>query len=63
MATKLKKRKAKRGLADDLRASLREALKYARGEKADAIVHRVQPSLAAARKARMTLGLSKRKRA
>ena len=42
MAKKVKRsRKAKPSLADDIFASLNEALKYARGEKADVIVHRV----------------------
>jgi putative transcriptional regulator len=44
-------------LADDIFASLNEALKYARGEKADVIVHRVTPSRSDARKARIKLGL------
>ncbi|HKM87769.1 MAG TPA: hypothetical protein VJX48_04125 [Xanthobacteraceae bacterium] len=57
MAKKLKPAKAKRSLADDIRAGLQEALKYARGEKADVIVHRVVPSESKARKARMKLGL------
>jgi hypothetical protein len=39
MAKKVKKNK----LADDIFASLDEALKYARGEKADVVVHRVIP--------------------
>lgn len=57
MAKKARKRKGKPTLADDLRAGLKEMLKYARGEKADAIVHTVVPSAAKARKARQTLGL------
>ena len=44
MAKKLKPAKAKLSLADDIRASLQDALKYARGEKADVIVHRVVPT-------------------
>jgi hypothetical protein len=60
MAKKAKKNKAKPGLADDIRASLQEALKYARGEKADVIVHRVVPSATNARRARVKLGLSQR---
>ena len=60
MAKKLKPAKAKLSLADDIQASLREALKYARGEKADVIVHRVVPSAAKARRARIKLGLSPR---
>ena len=60
MAKKLKRAKAKVSLADDIRASLQDALKYARGEKADVIVHRVVPSAAEARRARIKLGLSPR---
>jgi hypothetical protein len=60
MTKKPKRAKAKRSLADDIRASLREALRYARGEKADVIVHRVVPRAANARRARITLGLSRR---
>ena len=44
MAKKARKNKSTPSLADDIRASLQEALKYARGEKADVIVHRVVPS-------------------
>jgi putative transcriptional regulator len=51
-------RKTKPRLADDIRASLEEALKYARGEKADVVVHRVVPSQTDAREARHNLGLS-----
>jgi putative transcriptional regulator len=47
-------------LADDIRASWQEGLKYARGEKADVIVHRVVPSDTDAREARHKLGLSQR---
>ncbi len=60
MAKKLKRAKAKLSLADDIRASLQEALKYAHSEKADVIVHRVVPRDTAARKARMKLGLPRR---
>ncbi len=60
MAKKLKPAKAKRSLADDIQASFQEALTYARGEKADVIVHRVVPSAAKARRARIKLGLSPR---
>jgi hypothetical protein len=60
MAKKLKAAKPKLSLADDIRASLLDALKYARGEKTDAIVHRVVPRAASARRARMRLGLSPR---
>ena len=58
MAKKAKKNKANPTVADDIRASLQEALKYVRGEKADVIVHRVVPRESAARKARLKLGLS-----
>ncbi|MBV1696833.1 MAG: hypothetical protein KGQ47_00640 [Hyphomicrobiales bacterium] len=57
MAKKVKRTKAKPSLADDIRASLQEALKYARGEKADIIVHRVVPCASSAREARLKLGL------
>jgi hypothetical protein len=60
MAKKARKNKATPSLADDIRASLQEALKYARGEKADVIVHSVVPSAADARRARVKLGLSQR---
>jgi hypothetical protein len=60
MAKKINKNKAKPSLADDIRASLQEALKYARGEKADVIVHRVQPRKSDAHAARLKLGLSHR---
>jgi hypothetical protein len=60
MAKKAKRNQAKPSLADDIRVGLQEALRYARGEKADVIVHRVVPSAAKARKARLTLGLSQR---
>lgn len=63
MVKKAQKRKGKSTLADDLRAGLEEALKYARGEKTDVIVHTVVPSAAKARKARLTLGLSEPKKA
>ena len=57
MAKKIKRTKAQPSLADDIRASLREALKYARGEKAGVIVNRVVPSES---KALMKLDLSQR---
>jgi len=60
MAKTVKRTKAQPSLAADIRASLQEALKYARGEKTDVIVHRVVPNASKARKARMTLGLSQR---
>jgi hypothetical protein len=60
MAKKLRRNKAKPSLADDIRAGLQEALKYVRGEKAEVILHRVQPSDRAAREARHKLGLPQR---
>jgi len=61
MAKKVKRsRKANPSLADDIFASLNEALKYARGEKADVIVHRVVVRDSDAREARHKLGLSQR---
>lgn len=54
------KKKVKSRLADDIFISLNEALKYARGEKADVIVHRVTPRKSDAREARIKLGLSQR---
>ena len=60
MAKKVKKGRVKSSLADDIRASWQEALKYARGEKADVTVHRVVPSDTDAREARHKLGLSQR---
>jgi putative transcriptional regulator len=58
MAKKVKRTKPKPSLADDLRASWEEALRYARGEKTGAIVHTVIPSDTDAREARHKLGLS-----
>jgi putative transcriptional regulator len=58
MAKKVKERKKRPSLADDLRASWEEALRYARGEKTGAIVHKVTPSDSDAREARHKLGLS-----
>jgi len=60
MAKKLKARKAGSRLADDIRASWQEALKYVRGEKADVVVHRIVPRDTDAREARLKLGLSQR---
>ena len=60
MAKKVKKDKEKPSLANDIRASWQEALKYARGEKANVIVHRVTPRNSDAREARIKLGLSQR---
>ncbi len=56
MAKKVKRNR----LADDIVASLNEALKYARGEKADVMVHHVVPRHSDAREARHKLGLSQR---
>jgi putative transcriptional regulator len=58
MAKKVTKTKPR--LADDIRESWQEALKYFRGEKTDVIVHRVVPSSTDAREARHKLGLSQR---
>jgi hypothetical protein len=55
MAKKLKSRNPT--LADDLRASMLEAMDYARGKKTGAIVHRVTPSRTDARR---KLGLTQR---
>ena len=60
MAKKVKKGKKTPSLADDIFASLDEALKYARGEKADVVVHTVIPSDTDARLARHRLGLTQR---
>jgi putative transcriptional regulator len=60
MAKKVKKRKAMPRLADDIRASWGEALKYFNREKADVIVHHILPRESDAREARMKLGLSQR---
>lgn len=60
MAEVDKNRKTGPSLADDIFASLNEALKYARGEKADVIVHRVVVRDSDAREARHKLGLSQR---
>jgi len=45
-------------LADDIRASLREAIDYAAGKRTGAVTHKVSPRATAAREARMQLGLS-----
>jgi putative transcriptional regulator len=60
VAKKIKKTKSAPRLADDIRASWQEALKYVRGEKADVVIHRVIPSDSDAREARHKLGLSQR---
>ena len=53
-------KKMTRRLADDIRASLHEALDHARGKRTKAIVHRVVPRETDAREARVQLGLSQR---
>jgi putative transcriptional regulator len=53
-----KKGRKKATLADDIRASLREARDYAAGKKTKAVTHRVAPAETEARHARMMLGLS-----
>jgi hypothetical protein len=50
-------KKVKSRLADDIRASLEEAVRWARGEKTGIVVHRIVPSASAARKARRILGI------
>lgn len=52
--------KKPRRLADDIRASLREALDHTAGKQTDAIIHRVVPQQTDAREARLKLGLSQR---
>jgi putative transcriptional regulator len=51
-------KKMTRRLADDIRASLHEALDHARGKQTKAVVHRVTPRETDAREARVKLGLS-----
>jgi putative transcriptional regulator len=53
-------KKVTRRLADDIRASLREALDHAAGKRTKAVVHRVTPRETEAREARLKLGLSQR---
>ena len=60
MAKKVKRSKRKPSLGDDIMASWEEAIRWARGEKTGAIVHRVTPSDTDAREARHKLGLSQR---
>jgi putative transcriptional regulator len=55
----MEKKMTKR-LADDIRASLHEALDHARGKRTEAVVHRVTPRETDAREARVKLGLSQR---
>ena len=52
MEKKIKRPKMAQSLADDIRASLREALDHASGKKTAAIVHRVTPQETDAREAR-----------
>lgn len=47
-------------LADDIRASLHEALDHFAGKRTKAVVHRITPRDTDARKARLKLGLSQR---
>jgi hypothetical protein len=54
-----KRKEREPGLAEDLRTSLEELARWARGEKTGAIVHQVIPSEAKARRARKILGLIK----
>ena len=51
-------KKVKRRLADDIRASLHEALDYAAGKRTKAVVHRITPRDTDAREARMKLDLT-----
>jgi putative transcriptional regulator len=60
MAKKVTRKTKKPTLADDIRASLEEAVRWARGERTGAIVHRIIPSDSEAREARHKLGLSQR---
>ncbi|HZP76128.1 MAG TPA: helix-turn-helix domain-containing protein [Pseudolabrys sp.] len=47
-------------LADDIRASLHEALDHAKGKRTKAVVHQIMPRQTDAREARAKLGLSQR---
>lgn len=49
-----------RRLADDIRASLREALDHAAGRRTGAVVNKVTPRATDARDARLKLGLTQR---
>ena len=53
-------KKVKRRLAEDIRASLREAFDYAAGKRTKAVIHKVTPRRTDAREARLKLGLSQR---
>lgn len=59
MEKKVAPRRSSR-LADDIRASLREALDHASGKRTGAMVHEVAPQETDAREARMKLGMSQR---
>lgn len=60
MAKKVSRTTKKSTLAEDIRVSLEEAVRWARGEKTGAIVHIVTPRDTDAREARHKLGLSQR---
>jgi putative transcriptional regulator len=53
-------KKVKRRLADDIRASLHEALDHAAGKRTKAVLHRITPRDTDAREARIKLGLTQR---
>jgi putative transcriptional regulator len=55
---KKKPLKRKSALADDIRASLQEALAHASGKRTRAAIHRITPRETSAREARLKLGLS-----
>ena len=54
----MKATRKNRRLADDIRASLREARNHVSGKTTKPIVHHVSPKETEARKARLMLGLS-----
>lgn len=56
----VKRRKATPSLADDIRASFKEALAHAAGKRTKAVVHHVTPRATDAREARLKLGLTQR---
>lgn len=51
-------KKVKRRLADDIRASLHEAIDHATGQRTKVVVHRITPRDTDAREARLKLGLT-----
>ncbi len=53
-------RNSTRRLADNIRASLHEALDHATGKRTGAVVHRAKPRATDAREARLKLGLTQR---